>query len=104
MEHKQEVYDFWAKEAEQIAGDCGYKAHKIREFVREYCKRLQLSEAVEYAVYKEFVDEFPSSKITKNYFHTVVAKSWETGIDNKNVTIIKLNKQKVIKSRKRRKI
>jgi len=104
MESKFDVYDFWAEEARKLKGDNNYKSDLIREFIRGYGKDMELETAPEYALFTAFVEEYPLVDVTKNYFHTVAAKSWVTTSDPSNFTIVNLDKQKVIKKRNRRQV
>ena len=101
METKKEFYDFLSTLAVETSGP-GFKSERIREYVRNFGIEYQLDEVVEYAIYYAFVEDNPSIKVSRNYFHTVCSRGFRTFTSPTNVTMIDLRKQRTIKSQKRK--
>lgn len=101
MERLDEFYKFLASLAIEDNGP-GFKSERIRDFVRDFGIEYDIDEVVEYAIYHAFVEQFPSVKVSRNYFHTVCSRGFKTFTTPTNVTMIDLRKQKNIKSQKRK--
>lgn len=93
-----ELYEFFDEEGDML-NNGGYKAGKVRKFVREFGEEFGLDSVAEYAVYNTFIENNPDVEITKSYFHTICSRAWKTFADENNKTFIDLTHQNEIKPR-----